>query len=156
MIPHLFRPYSLPKEIPSALTKHIEEFSKSSKEDEEFIKKCFFLVASFQKGHRVNLLLKFHRLFWKDLAQLFHFRGYFHCTTSNYLLRAILAKSGRIPEKNIRQVSTSTWGIFPHQYLQVKMKNQKYLNLDPWAYRFGIEFGDHSHGFHTGHIFPIR
>lgn len=156
MIPHLFRPYPLPKELPDVLQNHIQSLSTSSKADEEFIKKCFFLVVSLQKGHRINMVLKFSRLFWTNIAKIFNFRGYLHCTTSNYLLRTMLVKSGRIPEKDVQQVSTSTWGIFPHQYLRVKMGNNKYLNLDAWAYRFGIEFGDYSRGFHTGHIFPIR
>jgi hypothetical protein len=67
----------------------------------------------------------------------------------------MLVKSGRVPTTNIRQVPTVTWGIFPHQYLQVRLE-KKTLSLDPWAYRFEIEFGDYSHGFHAGKIFPIR
>lgn len=156
MIPHLFCPHPLPEKIPEVLANHINEFNQSSKADEEFIKKCFFLVVSFQKGHRVNVFLLFWRLFWTDVKKLYDFRGYFHCTTSNYLLRTMLVKSGRVQEKYIQQVSTSTWGIFPHQYLRVKLSDKKYITLDAWAYRFGIEFGDYSHGFHTGNIFPIR
>jgi hypothetical protein len=156
MIPHLFRPYPIPKTISTVFQKQITQFSLESNSDEEFIKKCFFFVVSLQKGHRINIFLKFSRLFWTDIEQIFNFRGYFHCTTSNYLLRTMLVKSGRISEKDIQQISTSTWGIFPHQYLRVKMGKNKYLNLDAWAYRFGIEFGDYSRGFHTGGIFPVR
>lgn len=156
MIPNLFRPLPLPKEIPAVLVNYIEDFSKTSKTDKEFIEKCFFLLVSFQKGKRRELFLHPHRLFWVDLNFLFQFRGYFHCTTINYLLRAMLVKSGRFNEKDIQQIPASTWLIFPHQYLKINLKNNIYLNLDPWAYRFGINFGDFAHGFHSGKFFPIR
>lgn len=156
MIPHLFRPHPIPDTIPKKLEKQIAKFSETSKSDEEFIKKCFFFVVSLQKGHRTNVLLQFHRLFHKNLELLCGSQQYFHCTTANYLLRVMLEKSGRLPSECVTQKASSTWTLFPHQYLRVKIKNNEYINLDPWAYRFGIDFGDYSHGFHTGKIFPIR
>lgn len=127
MIPHLFRAHPIPKEVPAVIREHIQDFSESSKSDEEFIQKCFSLLISFQKGPRGQLFLHFKRLFWVDLDYLFNFRGYFHCTTINYLLRVMLTESGRFSPQHIQAKTTNVWFVMPHQYLRVKTKENIYI-----------------------------
>lgn len=156
MIPHLFRHHPVPDTIPERLMSQVDKFSAETESDEEFIKKCFFLVVDRQAGMRGGLVTRFSRLFWNDLEHLCDFRGYLHCTTVNYLLRILLLKSGRIPSERVRQKLTTTWFIFPHQYLRIKISDTEYLNVDVWSYRFGIDFGDFAHGFHSGSFVPQR
>ncbi|MEI6597138.1 MAG: hypothetical protein WCL13_02910, partial [bacterium] len=65
----------------------------------------------------------------------------------NYVMKTLLIKSDFFKDGDIRLKWTKIWYFSPHQYLQVNIDN-KWINIDIWAYAYGIKFGDNAHGFH--------
>ena len=59
-------------------------------------------------------------------------------------------------EDDIKLRKSLSWWISPHQYLEVKISDNKSFNVDPWFRDYGIKFGDYAHGFHCGTIFKRR
>lgn len=74
-------------------------------------------------------------------------KGFLHCTKLNYLIRILLIKGGLFKEEDIELRWTSTWLIFPHQYLKVKINKNKFINVDLWGKAYGIPFGSYARGF---------
>ena len=77
---------------------------------------------------------------WRDnkTAQL--------CTIYNYLLECILLNSGRFTRDQISH-KTVCLNFTMHQFLEVRLKNRKKLELDLWAYDMGRPFGKAARGF---------
>lgn len=155
MIPNLFTKLPIPEKIPESMEQVIKEFA-IQKDKEDFVKKCFDLLVSKHHGSRINIILKFRNFYKNDIADIWNHKGFFYCTTLNYLLRMMMIKSELFKEQDIELKLTNTWYLMPHQYLRIRINKEKLINVDPWAYQFGIEFGDHGHGFHSGNIQPIR
>lgn len=155
MIPNLFVKQELPSKIPKELELKIKEFSRS-KNKEEFLKKSFFYVVRGWGGSRFNFFFKFTRLFQKDISQILRTKGYMHCTTMNFLIRIMLIRSGLFKESDIRLIFTNSWYIVPHQYMVVRVSEKKFINIDPWYYQFGIDYGEYGSGFSSMIINPIR
>lgn len=126
------------------------------KSKEELLRSSFDFVVSKNAGERINLLLRFTKLFQLDIAKILKTRGYAHCTTMNYLLRTILINSGKFEENDIEPKLTNIWFIVPHQYLRVRISQNKTIEVDPWAKQFGIPFGSHAQGFSAGTFFRIK
>jgi hypothetical protein len=38
--------------------------------------------------------------------------------------------------------------ISPHQYLSVKISDEKFINVDAWGRAYGIELGKYTRGFY--------
>jgi hypothetical protein len=79
-----------------------------------------------------------------------------HCTTMNYLIRIMCIESWLFDESEIRLRLTHTWYIMPHQYLEISLWWGKTLDLDPWNYQFGIDYGKYGYGLDSVHIYTIR
>ncbi len=133
MIPNLFKKFPIPNKIPKELKCRIKEFSKS-KDEEIFLKKSFFYIVNKWGGNRINLILKFPRLYQKDIYKIIRTKGYMHCTSMNYLLRVMIVKSNLFIDEDIKNKLTNSWYLVPHQYLEIKISNKKKIFLDPWNY----------------------
>ncbi len=155
MIPNLFGKLPIPKKIPKSMEKKIKEFAKDNNKG-KFVKRCFDFLVSIHHGSRINMILKFVDLYRNNINYIWNHRGFFHCTTLNYILRIMLVKSNLFKDEDIELKISNTLYIAPHQYMKIKMDNGKFLNVDVWAYQFGIDFNDYGHGFHSGEIQPIR
>jgi len=66
----------------------------------------------------------------------------------NYLLRVLLIKSGWFTDDDIELKITLIWGVSIHQYVKIKINEDKFINVDIWGANNNIEFGDHAHWFH--------
>jgi len=155
MIPNLFSKEPIPEKIPKDMEKKIKEFVKG-KNKEEFLKESFFYLASRYSGSRINFVLKFGRLFEKNIFAIWSYRTYVHCTTMNYIFRIMLVKSGLFKDDDITLKLTNSWYVMVHQYLDIQFSENKHVTLDPWNYPFGIDYGKYGHGFSSIHMFPIR
>ncbi len=82
--------------------------------------------------------------------------GYMHCTTMNFILRTMCLRSNYFHEDDIELKWTQTWFLSPHQYMRIRLTEDTYVEVDPWNYQFGIEYGKHGSRFDSVHIFPIR
>ena len=100
------------------------------------------LTARFH-GDRLKTFTHVLDLFSDNVSYLWD-RRFLHCTNSNYLLRHLLIESGHFAEQDIMLCRTLIWHVSPHQYVSVKVGNKR-IDVDIWASRYGIPFGDHSH-----------
>jgi hypothetical protein len=155
MIQGLFKKEKVPELIPVELDRVIKKFSVSGNK-EDFLEKAFYYTVNRWDGGREGLILKINRLFDKDFNKTFNKRGYMPCTKYNLLLRIMLLKSGFLKESDIELENTNSWYIVPHQYLKVRLSKGESLNLDPWSYRFGVDYGEYASGFKSTNFKPIR
>ena len=65
-------------------------------------------------------------------------------------------KSGLFREEDIQLKLSTNWYIMIHQYLRIRINEKKYINVDLFAYSFGLKFGDYIHGLHAGTLTPVR
>lgn len=153
VIPNLFIPHKVPKRIPESMRKFIKKHKKDGKFS--FLKIAFLEAARQSRGARHNTFTQARRLYHSKIEQIWNSGKYLHCMQSVFLLRTLLIRSKLFTEDNIKQVFNTTFFIIPHVTLKVKVDDKEY-RLDPWAYRFGIEFGDYMHGFHKGKVKEFR
>ena len=142
----LFSKTPIPDVLPDDMQKIINEIKKSLNK-EECLKKVYEILIVKYRGYRVKTYLKLFDVFVHDISILWNKNGFMHCGNINYVMRALLIKSDFFSEDDIRLRWTLIWYISPHQYLQVKI-DDRLINIDIWAYAYGIKFGDNAHGFH--------
>jgi hypothetical protein len=138
---------ALPDNLQSEIDDAILQL-KSVRNKNEALKKAYELITRRYYGGRINTLLKISALFSSSAQDLWNRTGFMHCTNQNYLLALLLIKSGHFKEEEINRKWTLLWGFSPHQYLRVK-QGAGWTDVDAWSATYGIEFGDHAHGFHT-------
>jgi len=127
----------------------IVENLKKSKNKEDCLRQAYNILVKKYRGRRFLAFLNFPKLFDKELDRIWSQDGYIYCTTLNYLLHILLIKSGWFNEDDIKLKLTIFWYISIHQYLEIRMREGKIINIDLWGKFYGIEFGDYTHGFHT-------
>lgn len=142
----IFSKSSIPDILPDEMQKIINEI-KESPDKEACLKKAHEILTSKYRGDRIKTYTKLFNVFKQDIALLWNKKGFLYCTNLNYILRTLLIKSGFYSDDEIRLRWTQIWYFTPHQYLQVKV-NDNWIDVDIWAYAYGIQLGDHAHGFH--------
>lgn len=144
--PHLGR-HRHPDKLPSFLEEKSQKFASKARDDEEFLKLWMDeLDQHFDAGHLVQFLYPL-RWFETDLDKIWQDNKKPQlCTIYNYLLEAILLNSGRFSEEDIKH-KTVFLNLSMHQFLEVKLKSGKKLELDLWAYDMGLPFGKAARGF---------
>lgn len=142
----LFSKTPIPEVLPDEMQKTIDELKKSLNK-EECLKKTYNILILKYRGCRVKTYVKLFDAFKRDVSALWSKNGFLHCANINYIMRILLIKSGFFGEDDIRLKWTQIWYVSPHQYLQVNV-NGEWINIDVWAYAYGIKFGDNAHGFH--------
>lgn len=142
----LSRKTKIPDNLPAGLEIEIRRISASS-DKEAYLQKAYDYLSARYRGGRMKTYALIHKAFQKDLEYLWEEPGFMHCTNMNFLLRTMLIKSGLFNEEDIHLKWTFVWFVSPHQYVQVDV-GDRWIDVDIWAKRYGIEFGDHAHGFH--------
>ncbi len=135
------------------LSREIERFIeelKKTKGKKECLKKAYTILTRKFKGERVKTYTRFVEVFDTELNEIWK-KKFIHCTTMNYLLKKVLVKSGWFKEEDIKTKWTLVWCISPHQYAQVRIKNEV-INVDCWGKAYGIPFRKYAHSFNQ-HIF---
>jgi len=136
----------IPDVLPGEMQKIINEIKKSLNK-EECLKMTYDILVAKYRGNRIKTYMKLFDVFKHYIDMLWSKNGFLHCTNINYVMRTLLIKSNFFKEDDIRLKWTLIWYVSPHQYLQVKV-DDKWINVDIWAYVYGIKFGDNAHGFH--------
>ena len=142
----LFSKTPIPDALPKEMQKIINEIKKSL-DKAECLKKVYEILISKYRGYHTKTYLKLFDVFKHDIGLLWNKNGFLHCTNINYVMRTLLIKSDFFTEDDIRLKWTQIWYISPHQYIQVKI-DDRWVDIDIWAYAYGIKFGDHYQGFH--------
>jgi hypothetical protein len=143
---YLFSKKGIPDTIPEEMQKIVDDLKKSSGQD-ECLHRVYWILSEKYRGYRAKTYVRFFEVFASDPKKLWQRNGFMHCTNINYLLRILLVGSGFFKEDNIRLKWTQVWFVSPHQYAQVKI-GEKWIDVDIWARPYGIELGDHAHGWH--------
>ncbi|MFA6184107.1 MAG: hypothetical protein WC682_03315 [Parcubacteria group bacterium] len=142
----LFSKTRLPQKLPVEMEEVVNDLKKSfSKED--CLKKVYDILNKKYQGARVMTYLRFPAIFKNDINFFWNQNGFLHCTNINYIARILLIKSNFFKEDDIILKWTLIWYISPHQYLRVKVTQNKFINMDVWAKNYGISFGDYAKGF---------
>lgn len=142
----LFSKSSIPDVLPDEMQKIVDEIKKSSGK-EECLKKTYEILIAKYHGSHGKTYTKLIDVFEHDIGTLWSKSGFMHCTNINYVLRTLLIKSDFFKDEDICLKWTLVWYISPHQYVKVRVDN-RWVDVDIWAYAYGIKFGDYAHGFH--------
>lgn len=129
----------LPRKLPAAWEKILEELQRKSHTPDEFLKNAYLYITTRYRGGRFKTLLHLSLVFQDPFS---HKRGYLQCNIQNYLLRTLLVKSGRFDDRDIL-VKTTLLNFFTHQYLRVKV-GQKWVDVDTHESYKGVPLGKHS------------
>lgn len=143
MIPNLFSKAKIPDPLPEGMQDVVDEI-KESKEKGGCLKKAYDIL--YEKYVGCHIYTRFFDLFVTDLDKLWNKDGPSHCTNLDYLLRVLLVKSEFFKDEDIELKLTLIY-IFPHQYLKVKLSEDKFINVDPWGAKHRIKFGDYANSF---------
>lgn len=143
MIPNLFSKAKIPKSLPKDMQDVVDDI-KESKDKEDCLRKAYDVLSEKYVG--CHVYERFLDLFVTDLDKLWIKDGPTHCTNLDYLLRVLLVKSGFFEDEDIELKLTLIY-IFPHQYLKVKLNENKFINVDPWGAKHRIKFGNYASSF---------
>ena len=147
MIPNLFWKAKIPKKLPKGMQDVVDKLKKS-KNKEDCLRKAYDILSKKYRGCRFYTYRKFFDLFITDLDKLWAKNGCLHCTHCCYLVRVLLVESGFFKDRDIKLKWAFVWYVSPHRYLNVKIRENKSVNIDLWGKAYGIKFGDYAHGFH--------
>ncbi len=125
---------------------------KTCNNKEECVEKAYELVTRKYRGYRIKTYTNLFSIFLNDIEKLWRRTGFMHCTQINSVIEQLLIASGHFTNGDIRKRWTQIWLFSPHQFLQIQINNNKWINVDAWSHPFGISLGDYAHGFHSGHI----
>lgn len=144
--PHLRR-HKHPDKFPEELQKLVAEYNQKAQNDEGYIRLWVdTLKDRYETGHLLQFLHP-DRWFETDLEKIWNdYKTPQLCTIYNYFLECILLNSGRFAHEQISH-KTVFLNFSMHQYLEVKLKDGKRLELDLWAYDMGLPFGKAAKGF---------
>lgn len=122
---------------------------KEHRTKEQYLKAAYDYVTTHYESGRVSTILRLFELYSTSLEDLWHRKGFMHCTNQNYLLALLLVRSGFYTESDIKLKWTLIGFYSPHQYLKVRVADNQWIEVDCWARHYGIGFGGHAHGFNT-------
>ena len=138
----------MPEELQGSIEAQIRLISGiDSKEDT--LRNAYDTISNRYVGGRLETFTRLHDLFSESVQDIWNRTGFLHCTNQNYLLALILVKSGRFRAEDVQPKWTMIWYCSPHQYLRVRVGNDHWVDVDPWARHYGISFGEHAKGFNT-------
>jgi hypothetical protein len=145
---YLFRRTPLPVAVTGEINDAILDLKKQQKQ-EHYLKAAYEFITTHYASGRIDTVLKLFDLYSTGLENLWSRNGFMHCTNQNYLLSILLVKSGYFNESDIKLKWTLIGFYSPHQYLKVRVNNNRWVEVDCWARHYGIGYGDHAHGFNT-------
>lgn len=109
---------------------------------------AYDIVSTKFQGGRVNTFLRLSQLFSKSTDELWHRKGFMHCTNQNFLLANFLVYSGKFSDAEVEMKWTNIW-LTPHQYVRLKLKDGGTVDVDCWARWYGVTYGSHASFFNT-------
>jgi hypothetical protein len=99
-------------------------------------------------GSRLRTPFSLYQLLWRNPKKLWQRNGYLMCVPLNRLLLSLLIASGKFDRIDLRKSWTQIMGFSPHQYVMAQIAPERWMAVDVWAWKYGIQLGDHAHGFH--------
>jgi hypothetical protein len=137
------------KKFPTSLPKEFEEIIGKRKG----LGKRDYLRAihdDILEGHKPGIFLSYVRsleLFDNDIFSIWKRKKNLSCLIMNYLMATAILKSGKFAVKDLSLKWTLIMYFHPHQYIRVRIGDNEYINVDPWAAAVGLHFGEVAEGF---------
>jgi hypothetical protein len=136
-----FNMYSLPKNLSKDILDTVSDLEKQSNSQMSFLQNVYNFVLEKNlkqwKHSRFGAGLNFHRLWVKDINEIWHTRGFVYCTGINFVVVNLLVQSRFFKSEDIKIKHTFA-NFVPHQYLQVKVAGV-WIDVDPAE--VGASFG---------------
>lgn len=140
-------PVAIPVEMESAVAA-----LRDSRNKMECLVRAYQLLSQKYRGYRIRTYVHILDALRSDLREIWRRSGFLHCMPLNYLLKILLVKSGYFRDGDVRFCWTLIWFISPHQYVKVRLAEGQWVDVDLWGRAFGIPFGSHGHGIHSGSL----
>jgi len=137
----------IPQKLPDSMQKVVDRLKRTASQ-EECLKMAYDIMVERFKTHRFKAFGRIPEIFTFDIERLWDNSDFKLCHNLTYMLRILLVKSGHFNNEDLRAKWTQVWYISPHNFLIVKMKSGKTVNVDVWGADEGVKFGEYAHGFH--------
>ncbi len=137
--------YKIPKKLPLGMQRVVEQLKKT-KSKMECLRMAYDVLGKRFHGEKLYFLRKPSELFVTNLEKIWNTRKVLNCTTVNYLLRALLIRSGKFTDKDLKNQWTLISGFSIHQYVRANVDG-KIINVDLWGHSNKVPFGEYAHGF---------
>ena len=139
MIYNFFIKNPLPKNIPDEMEEIIETLKKTTNQ-QECLKKAYEIITEKYYGGRIETYSHVFELLKFDISRIWGKTGFLHCTHQNQVLRILLIGSEKFEDDDIEFHWTSIWILSPHQYVTVRLENNKQIIVDCWGKTYGIKY----------------
>lgn len=146
---YLFDKTPLPQNVGADIAHELTRLQELSSSKQEYLRTAYDSITTQHISGRLGTFLRAHELFSRGAEDLWGRTGFMHCTNQNYLLALLLVKGGFFDESDIRLRWTTVNYISPHQYLTIKVADDKWVNVDCWGRHYGISYGNYAHGFNA-------
>lgn len=144
---HFLSKTRIPEKIPQGMQEAVAEL-QSLPSQEECLRRAYEIMTARFKGKRFKTVTRIPEIFSFNLEKFWNNPGFMLCHNMAWLLRILLVKSGHFKNEDLVGKWTQVWYISPHNYLKVKMRDGRVVNVDVWGANQGIKFGDYAHGIH--------
>jgi len=134
------------------LSSACSELKAAARDQETCLRHAYDMVTRHFRAGKFDTYFRIWRLFRRDLGRVWESGGFAHCTHLNQCLVFLLVHSGWFNESDCtRQWTLVSWWS-PHQYLRLRLKDGRLINVDVWGRTYGIPFGEYAHGFNTARL----
>lgn len=146
--------WPVPKHLPRDIQTACDALRKSPNQ-ETALRRAYDLVSGRFRARRSRTYILIHKILSKDAEHVWSRTNFLHCTHMNWILKILLVGSGWFKEADVREQWSLVWHMSPHQYLRVRMNDERSIAVDPWARTYRVPFGDYAHGFNSSRS-PVR
>ncbi len=140
-----FQKYITPRDLPPDMRKTITELEHQSSDQKSFLEHAYVYMQDNWHSERLKTITALPLIFRTDIDEVWHSRGYAHCTTINFILYTLLVNSRFFTEEDIRIRHVFFNGVI-HQYLEVQV-GLTWIDADPSTKYLRLPLGQHSRWF---------
>lgn len=124
-----FKKYDPPGDLPAEVIATIRELEAQSRNACEYLEMAYRYVRERWHSERLRTITRLPLIFRTNIGEIWKAPGYAHCTTINFILYTLLARSRFFSVDDVRIRHTFFNGVL-HQYLQVRIENS-WIDADP-------------------------
>jgi hypothetical protein len=128
-----FGQYGPPESIPNEIRQAITELENKSQDQMSYLQAVYGLILNktlHQWHHtRFKAGTKIHRVFVKDLSEIWQTKKFLYCMQINYAAYCLLTQSKFFTAQDVRTQQVFA-NLVSHQYLEVKV-GDAWIDFDP-------------------------
>lgn len=127
--------------LPKKVNEDMHKFGKECKTKEDVLDKVIHYELKRFYSKYYQYVTEFVLFYQNNIEHLWKKKGFLHCHQQNLILRYLLLETGRFTEDDIKIRETICY-IGLHQYLQIRVEANKWINVDPFGMRLGHKKGE--------------